>query len=183
MFFDEIEALFRRRGTRISSDMESTVVPQFLSEIDGVEGLNNVIIIGATNRQDLLDPAILRPGRLDVKIKIERPDREAAKSIVGKYLTQDLPVDSSELQADQSNADAIARLIEAAIALIFHEQSSLRVSGATLPGQESSEKLTPHNRACAGKMCKKRSWTSLNRIRINWSLPNSRCKRTICSFR
>ena len=96
VFFDEMDALFRTRGTGISSDVETTIVPQLLTEIDGVEGLRNVIVIGASNRQDLIDPAILRPGRLDVKIKIERPDRAAASDIFQKYLTPDIPIAESE---------------------------------------------------------------------------------------
>src|SRR5213079_2947994 len=96
-FFDEMDSLFRTRGSGISSDIESTIVPQLLAEIDGVEGLRNVIVIGATNREDLIDPAILRPGRLDVKIKIERPNKEAATQIFGRYLTTDLPLATSEV--------------------------------------------------------------------------------------
>jgi proteasome-associated ATPase len=96
VFFDEMDALFRTRGTGISSDVESTIVPQLLAEIDGVEGLKNVIVMGASNRQDLIDPAILRPGRLDVKIKIERPDRPAAADIFRKYLTSDIPLAHGE---------------------------------------------------------------------------------------
>ena len=92
VFFDEMDSMFRTRGTGISSDMESTIVPQLLAEIDGVEGLRNVIVIGATNREDLIDPAILRPGRLDVKIKIERPDAAAARQIFARYLTDDIPI-------------------------------------------------------------------------------------------
>ena len=97
VFFDEMESLFRTRGSGISSDMESTVVPQLLAEIDGVEGLRNVIVIGASNREDLIDPAILRPGRLDVKIKINRPEETAANSIFANYLTSDLPIDAMEV--------------------------------------------------------------------------------------
>jgi proteasome-associated ATPase len=97
VFFDEMESLFRTRGSGISSDMESTVVPQLLAEIDGVEGLRNVIVIGASNREDLIDPAILRPGRLDVKIKIHRPDETAAAAIFATYLTQHLPLDPLEI--------------------------------------------------------------------------------------
>ncbi|HBU04642.1 MAG TPA: proteasome ATPase, partial [Acidimicrobiaceae bacterium] len=93
VFFDEMESLFRTRGSGISSDIESTIVPQLLAEIDGVETLKNVIVIGASNREDLIDPAILRPGRLDVKIKIERPSEESAASIFARYLTSDLPID------------------------------------------------------------------------------------------
>ena len=92
VFFDEMESLFRTRGSGISSDIESTIVPQLLAEIDGVEALRNVIVIGASNREDLIDPAILRPGRLDVKIKIERPDAEAAASIFARYLIPSLPI-------------------------------------------------------------------------------------------
>ena len=86
VFFDEMDSIFRTRGSGVSSDVENTIVPQLLSEIDGVEGLENVIVIGASNREDMIDPAILRPGRLDVKIKIERPDAEAARDIFSKYL-------------------------------------------------------------------------------------------------
>jgi proteasome-associated ATPase len=100
VFFDEMDALFRTRGTGISSDIESTIVPQFLSEIDGVESLRDVIVIGASNRQDLIDPAVLRPGRLDIKIKIPRPDKQGAKDILGKYLLADLPLAESAM-ADQ----------------------------------------------------------------------------------
>ena len=92
VFFDEMDSMFRTRGSGISSDMESTIVPQLLAEIDGVEGLRNVIVIGATNREDLIDPAILRPGRLDVKIKIERPNDVAAKQIFSQYLTDEIPI-------------------------------------------------------------------------------------------
>ncbi len=99
VFFDEMDSLFRTRGTGISSDMESTIVPQLLAEIDGVETLKNVIVIGASNREDLIDPAILRPGRLDVKIKIERPDERAAAQIFARYLTPDLPLDANEVQS------------------------------------------------------------------------------------
>lgn len=98
VFFDEMDALFRTRGSGISSDIESTIVPQFLSEIDGVERLRNVIVIGASNRQDLIDPAVLRAGRLDVKIKIARPDANAARDIFSKYLTPDLPYADEELE-------------------------------------------------------------------------------------
>ncbi len=97
VFFDEMDSIFRTRGTGVSSDVETTVVPQLLSEIDGVEGLENVIVIGASNREDMIDPAILRPGRLDVKIKIERPDAEAAQDIFSKYLTENLPVNTDDL--------------------------------------------------------------------------------------
>ena len=112
VFFDEMDALFRTRGSGISSDVESTIVPQFLSEIDGVERLRNVIVIGASNRQDLIDPAVLRPGRLDVKIKIDRPDKAAAKDIFSKYLTPDLPWHPEELEQDANDAvKAVERLI------------------------------------------------------------------------
>ncbi|MGB3303135.1 proteasome ATPase [Gordonia sp. (in: high G+C Gram-positive bacteria)] len=97
VFFDEMDSIFRTRGSGVSSDVETTVVPQLLSEIDGVEGLENVIVIGASNREDMIDPAILRPGRLDVKIKIERPDVEAALDIFSKYLTADLPLHADDL--------------------------------------------------------------------------------------
>jgi proteasome-associated ATPase len=122
VFFDEMDALFRTRGTGISSDVETTIVPQLLAEIDGVEGLKNVIVIGASNRQDLIDPAILRPGRLDVKIKIERPDKGAAADIFHKYLTTDIPLAEGELGAAGGDRQAaiegmIARTVEAMYSL------------------------------------------------------------------
>ena len=99
VFFDEMDSMFRTRGSGISSDMESTIVPQLLAEIDGVEGLRNVIVIGATNREDLIDPAILRPGRLDVKIKIERPNAAAAAQIFAQYLTDEIPIAAGPARA------------------------------------------------------------------------------------
>jgi proteasome-associated ATPase len=107
VFFDEMDALFRTRGTGISSDIESTIVPQFLSEIDGMERLRNVIVIGASNRQDLIDPAVLRAGRLDVKVKVGRPDVVAAKDIFSKYLSVDLPFDEEDLKRHGGNAKAL----------------------------------------------------------------------------
>jgi len=118
VFFDEMESLFRTRGTGISSDMEATIVPQLLAEIDGVETLRNVIVIGASNREDLIDPAILRPGRLDVKIKISRPDESAASQIFARYLTTALPLDSEEVDslgggdADKAIRVMIERTVE-----------------------------------------------------------------------
>ena len=107
VFFDEMDALFRTRGTGISSDVESTIVPQFLSEIDGVESLRNVIVIGASNRQDLIDPAVLRAGRLDVKVRVGRPDAVAAKDIFSKYLIPDLPFAEDELKRHGGDAKAL----------------------------------------------------------------------------
>jgi proteasome-associated ATPase len=113
IFFDEMDSLFRMRGSGISSDMEATVVAQFLSEIDGVESLNNVIVIGASNRQDLIDPAVLRPGRLDLKVKVNRPDCDAAREIFSKYLTEDLPFHEKSRQAYGEDAGKIvAGMIE-----------------------------------------------------------------------
>ena len=107
VFFDEMDALFRTRGTGISSDIESTIVPQFLSEIDGMERLRNVIVIGASNRQDLIDPAVLRAGRLDVKVKVGRPDAVAAKDIFSKYLSIDLPFSEEDLKRHGGDAKAL----------------------------------------------------------------------------
>jgi proteasome-associated ATPase len=117
VFFDEMDSIFRTRGSGVSSDVENTIVPQLLSEIDGVEGLENVIVIGASNREDMIDPAILRPGRLDVKIKIERPDAEAAKDIFSKYVLTDLPLHPDDVKenggSDQATVDAmIQRAVE-----------------------------------------------------------------------
>jgi proteasome-associated ATPase len=112
VFFDEMDSLFRTRGSGVSSDVETTIVPQLLSEIDGVERLENVIVIGASNREDMIDPAILRPGRLDVKIKIQRPDAEAARDIFGKYLTSSLPLHSDDLA---ENGGELTATVEAMI--------------------------------------------------------------------
>src|SRR5213592_2547008 len=120
VFFDEMDALFRTRGTGISSDVETTIVPQLLTEIDGVEGLKNVVVIGASNRQDLIDPAILRPGRLDVKIKIERPDRGAAGDIFRKYLTTQIPIAESETRHFSGDAvGAIDAMIAATVEAMY----------------------------------------------------------------
>ena len=121
VFFDEMDSMFRTRGTGISSDMESTIVPQLLAEIDGVEALRNVIVIGASNREDLIDPAILRPGRLDVKIKIERPDEDAAAQIYGRYLTPDLPLDAEEVASlgGGDRAKCTQAMIEATVAEMY----------------------------------------------------------------
>lgn len=108
VFFDEMEALLRARGTGVSSDVETMIVPQVLSEIDGVESLRNVIVIGASNREDMIDPAILRPGRLDVKIRIDRPDAEAAADILAKHLRADLPLDPGELADAGGDREAAA---------------------------------------------------------------------------
>ena len=107
VFFDEMDALFRTRGTGISSDIESTIVPQFLSEIDGMERLRNVIVIGASNRQDLIDPAVLRAGRLDVKVRVGRPDAVAAKDIFSKYLSIDIPFAVDDLKCHGGDAKAL----------------------------------------------------------------------------
>ncbi|OFW63704.1 MAG: proteasome ATPase [Actinobacteria bacterium RBG_16_67_15] len=115
VFFDEMDSLFRTRGTGISSDVESTIVPQLLSELDGVEALKNVIVIGASNREDLIDPAILRPGRLDVKIKIERPNEEAARQIFGIYLDSRVPFDAEELAATGGDREVMRQNMIAAV--------------------------------------------------------------------
>jgi proteasome-associated ATPase len=121
VFFDEMDALFRTRGSGISSDVETTIVPQLLAEIDGVEHLRNVIVVGASNRQDLIDPAILRPGRLDVKVKIERPDAAAAVDIFKKYLTVDLPIHESELSQNSGDTQAaLDRMIAGAVEEMYN---------------------------------------------------------------
>ncbi|MFM8712356.1 MAG: proteasome ATPase, partial [Actinomycetota bacterium] len=119
VFFDEMDSMFRTRGTGISSDMESTIVPQLLAEIDGVEGLRNVIVIGATNREDLIDPAILRPGRLDVKIRIERPDAEAARQIFARYLTSDVPIAPGDVARHGDLKQAILAMIDTTVEQMY----------------------------------------------------------------
>ncbi|MET9439594.1 proteasome ATPase [Streptomyces sp. NPDC006610] len=127
VFFDEMESLFRTRGSGVSSDVENTIVPQLLAEIDGVEGLQNVVVIGASNREDMIDPAILRPGRLDVKIKIERPDAEAAKDIFGKYLTERLPLHSEDLGEHGGDRGAcVQAMIQTAVEHMYAESEENR---------------------------------------------------------
>jgi proteasome-associated ATPase len=127
VFFDEMDSIFRTRGSGVSSDVENTIVPQLLSEIDGVEGLENVIVIGASNREDMIDPAILRPGRLDVKIKIERPDAEAAKDIFSKYVLTDLPLHPDDVRehggSEQATVDA---MIQRAVERMYSESEENR---------------------------------------------------------
>ncbi len=126
IFFDEMESLFRTRGSGISSDIESTIVPQLLAEIDGVETLKNVIVIGASNREDLIDPAILRPGRLDVKIKIERPDPDSARSIFANYLTKEIPIHEAELRDHGQIESALAAMIDSTVDFMYRADDDTR---------------------------------------------------------
>jgi proteasome-associated ATPase len=127
VFFDEMDSIFRTRGSGVSSDVENTIVPQLLSEIDGVEGLQNVIVIGASNREDMIDPAILRPGRLDVKIKIERPDAEAAQDIFSKYILPGLPIHPDDLAEHGGDAKAtVVAMIQRAVERMYTESEENR---------------------------------------------------------
>jgi len=127
VFFDEMDSVFRTRGSGVSSDVENTIVPQLLSEIDGVEGLENVIVIGASNREDMIDPAILRPGRLDVKIKIERPDAEAAKDIFSKYILTGLPLHPDDIAEHGGSLEAtVAAMIDATVLRMYSETEENR---------------------------------------------------------
>jgi len=127
VFFDEMDSIFRTRGSGVSSDVENTIVPQLLSEIDGVEGLENVIVIGASNREDMIDPAILRPGRLDVKIKIERPDAEAAKDIFSKYVLTGLPLHPDDLAEHGGSPEAcVDAMIQRVVERMYSETEENR---------------------------------------------------------
>jgi proteasome-associated ATPase len=127
VFFDEMDSIFRTRGSGVSSDVENTIVPQLLSEIDGVEGLENVIVIGASNREDMIDPAILRPGRLDVKIKIERPDAEAARDIFSKYVLPELPLHPDDVAEHGSSAQAtVEAMIQRTVERMYTESEDNR---------------------------------------------------------
>jgi len=120
VFFDEMDSMFRARGTGVSSDMESTIVPQLLAELDGVEGLTNVIVIGATNREDLIDPAILRPGRLDVKIKIDRPNKESARHIMSMYIDSETPIAQTEIESAGGSIDGcIEQMVDRAVESMY----------------------------------------------------------------
>jgi proteasome-associated ATPase len=127
VFFDEMDSLFKTRGSGVSSDVENTIVPQLLSEIDGVEGLENVIVIGASNREDMIDPAILRPGRLDVKIKIQRPNAQGAAEILSKYLTSDLPINEDDLALHKGDRQATVKtMIDKAVEQMYTESDQNR---------------------------------------------------------
>ncbi|HWL34659.1 MAG TPA: proteasome ATPase [Frankiaceae bacterium] len=127
VFFDEMDSIFRVRGSGVSSDVENTIVPQLLSEIDGVESLKNVVVIGASNREDMIDPAILRPGRLDVKIKIERPDAEGAKDIFSKYITPSLPIHEDDLREHGGSREgACQAMIQATVERMYSDDDSNR---------------------------------------------------------
>ena len=127
VFFDEMDSLFKTRGSGVSSDVENTIVPQLLSEIDGVEGLENVIVIGASNREDMIDPAILRPGRLDVKIKIQRPNAKGAAEILSKYLTSDLPINEDDLAIHKGDREATVKfMIDKAVEQMYNESDQNR---------------------------------------------------------
>ena len=139
VFFDEMDSLFRTRGSGISSDMEATIVPQLLAEIDGVETLKNVIVIGASNREDLIDPAILRPGRLDVKIKIERPDERSARQIFSKYLTSRLPVASAEIEKAGSADAAVESIITSTVEKMYSTDDDNRFLEVTYANGEKEE--------------------------------------------
>ena len=135
VFFDEMDSLFRTRGSGVSSDVENTIVPQLLSEIDGVEGLENVIVIGASNREDMIDPAILRPGRLDVKVKVERPDAQAAVDVFSKYLVVELPLHPDDLAENGDDRDAtVAAMIQATVERMYAESEENRFLEVTYAG-------------------------------------------------
>jgi proteasome-associated ATPase len=139
VFFDEMDSLFRTRGSGISSDIESTIVPQLLAEIDGVESLKNVIVVGASNREDLIDPAILRPGRLDVKIKIERPDTNSAKDIFSKYLTSEIPIAHDEIKRHGGAERAVGAIIETTVERMYSQEPDNRFLEVTYANGEKEE--------------------------------------------
>jgi proteasome-associated ATPase len=135
VFFDEMDSLFRTRGSGVSSDVENTIVPQLLAEIDGVERLENVIVIGASNREDMIDPAILRPGRLDVKIKIARPDAEAAREIFSKYLLPELPIHADDIAEHGGDREAACTaMIQRAVEMIYADSDENKFLEVTYAG-------------------------------------------------
>jgi len=153
IFFDEMEALFRARGSGVSSDMETTIVPQLLTELDGVEALGNVIVIGASNREDMIDPAILRPGRLDVKIEVSRPGPAATADIFTKYLTPTLPLAKDELDAHASDAVSTVRAMTAATVdrIFSHPDAVHFVSGALVRNVVDRAKTSAIKATVAGE--------------------------------
>lgn len=141
VFFDEMDSLFRTRGSGVSSDVETTIVPQLLAEIDGVERLDNVIVIGASNREDMLDPAIMRPGRLDTKIRIERPDAVAARDIFAKYLTPDLPLREADVLAHGGSREAVVAALIDEVTAFMYERGEDRLVCTLVYASGSTEKL------------------------------------------
>jgi proteasome-associated ATPase len=139
VFFDEMDSLFRTRGSGISSDIESTIVPQLLAEIDGVESLKNVIVVGASNREDLIDPAILRPGRLDVKIKIERPNEDSAIDIFSKYLTTEIPIAEADTKAHGTEEKAVREMIETTVEKMYSDDDRNRFLEVTYANGDKEE--------------------------------------------
>jgi proteasome-associated ATPase len=139
VFFDEMDSLFRTRGSGISSDIESTIVPQLLAEIDGVESLKNVIVVGASNREDLIDPAILRPGRLDVKIKIERPSEASAVDIFSKYLTTEIPIAKDDVKAHGTADKAVRTMIETTVEKMYSDDERNRFLEVTYANGDKEE--------------------------------------------
>lgn len=131
IFFDEMESLFRTRGAGVSSDVETTIVPQLLAEVDGVEALSNVVVIGASNREDMIDPAILRPGRLDLKIRIDRPDQAGAREIFSKYLTPELPIHATEIEEYGGPEAAVAGMIDAVVDEMYRADSATACAEVT----------------------------------------------------
>jgi proteasome-associated ATPase len=148
IFFDEMDAMFRVRGSGISSDMEATIVPQFLSELDGLQALENVVVIGATNREDLIDPAILRPGRLDRKIRIPRPDRQAAAEIFSKYLTSDLPIEACHLETLGDAQKAVQWMIGEAVEELYSPKTENELIEITFA--DGSRKILYNKDLCSG---------------------------------
>ncbi len=136
VFFDEMESLFRTRGSGVSSDVETTIVPQLLAEIDGVEGLKDVVVIGASNREDMIDPAILRPGRLDVKIKVERPGADAAREIMAIYLHEGLPIHEAELARHGTPEETISAMIDRTVEKMYAEDPDTRFLEVTYANGE-----------------------------------------------
>ena len=199
VFFDEMDSLFRTRGSGVSCDVETTIVPQLLSEIDGVERLENVIVIGASNREDMIDPAILRPGRLDVKIKIERPDAEAARDIFSKYLTAELPLHEHDLRRERRRPRqrTVEAMIEAAVAadvlrdrreplprghLRQRRQGDPVLQGLQLrrddpehrrPGQEDGDQGLPDHRRSKGIRVEHLLASCVDEFKENEDLPNT----------
>ena len=198
VFFDEMDSLFRTRGTGVSSDVENTIVPQLLSEIDGVELLENVLVIGASNREDMIDPAILRPGRLDVKIKIERPDAEAARDIFSKYLTAELPLHAEDLAEFGGDRQAcVDGMIRATVERMYSETEENRFLEVTYANGDkevlyfkdfnsgpccrtsstgrrrwrSRTSSTTTRRVCGSATCSRRAWTSSRRTRTSRTPP------------
>ena len=132
IFIDEAESILGTRRSMRSHHIANTVVPMFCTEMDGIESLHDVVLILASNRHDLIDPAILSPGRIDRKIKVARPDFDASREIFGIYLSEELPIDAAEVAERGGVAQAREGIIDAAVKSLFARTEETKILTVSL---------------------------------------------------